>query len=226
MKKKYKCEKCRDLTFILKEDMAVPCYCRALREAKDILKSSGISDEFSKKTFDSFNYTYDIQVIDAYRKAREYVKKFDEIKNSRRNSIMFLGQVGSGKTHLSLAIANSLMNDCVGVLYMPYRDVITRIKQNVMDKEVYERIVGRYKNAKVLLIDDLFKGSISKSDVNIMFEIVNFRYFNNLPMIVSCEMGIDEILDVDEAVGSRLYEMSRGYLVELRGKKLNYRIYK
>ena len=90
---------------------------------------------------------------------------------------MFLGQVGSGKTHLSLAIANSLMNDCVGVLCMPYRDVITYIKQNIMDKEVYERIVGRYKNAKVLLIDDLFKGSISKSDVNIMFEIVNFRYF-------------------------------------------------
>ena len=43
----------------------------------------------------------------------------------------------------------------------------------------------------MLLIDDLFKVSISKSDVNIMFEIVNFRYFNNLPIIISCEMGID-----------------------------------
>ena len=139
---------------------------------------------------------------------------------------MFLGQVGSGKTHLSLAIANSLMNDCVGVLYMPYRDVLTRIKQSIMDKEVYESIVSRYKSAKMLLIDDLFKGSISKSDVNIMFEIVNFRYFNNLPMIISCEMGIDEILDVDEAVGSRLYEMSRDYLVKMEGKKLNYRIYR
>lgn len=221
----YRCEKCHDMTFVIISDVAIPCDCRDIRICEDILKQSGISEEFRKKTFDSFNYTYDIQVIDAYRKAREYVKKFDEIKNSRRNSIMFLGQVGSGKTHLSLAIANSFMNDCVGVLYMPYRDVITRIKQNVMDKEVYESIVSRYKNAKVLLIDDLFKGSISKSDVNIMFEIVNFRYFNNLPMIISCEMGIDEILDVDEAVGSRLYEMSRGYLVELRGKKLNYRVY-
>lgn len=43
----------------------------------------------------------------------------------------------------------------------------------------------------MLLIDDLFKGSISKSDVNIMFEIVNSRYFNNLPIMISCEMGID-----------------------------------
>ena len=44
-----------------------------------------------------------------------------------------------------------------------------------MDKEVYESIVSKYKNANVLLLDDLFKGSISKSDVNIMFEIVNLR---------------------------------------------------
>lgn len=74
---------------------------------------------------------------------------------------------------------------------MTYRDVMTYIKQNIIDKEIYEKIVGKYKNVRVLLIDDLFKGSISKSDVNIMFEIVNFRYFNNLPIIISCEMGID-----------------------------------
>jgi DNA replication protein DnaC len=60
--------------------------------------------------------------------------------------------VGSGKTHLSLAIANKLMDDGFGVLYMSYRDVITRTKQNVMNGENYERIVNRYKNAKVLFI--------------------------------------------------------------------------
>lgn len=65
------------------------------------------------------------------------------------------------------------------------------IKQNIIYKEIYEKIVGKYKNVRVLLIDDLFKVSISKSDVNIMFDTVNFRYFNNLPIIISCEMGID-----------------------------------
>ena len=61
---------------------------------------------------------------------------------------------------------------------------MTYVKQNIIDKEIYEKIVGKYKNVRVLLIDDLFK-------VNIMFEIVNFRYFNNLPIIISCEIGID-----------------------------------
>lgn len=60
------------------------------------------------------------------------------------------------------------------------------------------------------MIDDLFKGSVSKSDVSIVFEIVNFRYFNNLTMIVSSEKGVDELLDIDEVIGSRLIEMRFG----------------
>ncbi|CEN82412.1 ATPase AAA [[Clostridium] sordellii] len=68
---------------------------------------------------------------------------------------------------------------------------MTYIKQNIIAKEIYEKIVGKYKNVRVLLIEDLFKVSISKSYVNIMFDIVNFRYFNNLPIMISCEIGID-----------------------------------
>ena len=71
----------------------------------------------------------------------------------------------------------------------------------------------------------MFKGSVTKSDVNIVFEIVNFRYFNNLPMIVSCEKCIEELLDIDKAIGSRLIEMSKDYLVQMKGKRLNFRVY-
>jgi DNA replication protein DnaC len=81
------------------------------------------------------------------------------------------------------------------------------------------------KYARVLLIDDLFKGSISKSDINIIFEVLNHRYFNNLPVIVSTEKSFDELIEIDEAVGSRIIEMGKGYLVVMKGKKLNYRIY-
>lgn len=38
---------------------------------------------------------------------------------------------------------------------MSYREAITKIKQNVIDIEEYERIIGRYKRANVLLLDDL-----------------------------------------------------------------------
>ena len=222
---KYKCSKCRDMTFIIDDGVAIPCECRALREAEDILRRSGISSEFRSKTFDNFNYTRDVQLMNAYRAATKYVRDFYDIEKVKNNSIMFMGQVGSGKTHLSLAIANALMDRGVGVLYMEYRDSVVRIKQNIMDQVYYHREMNRYKNCRVLLVDDLFKGSITGSDVNIMFEIINHRYFNNLPLIVSCEKGVSEILDIDEGVGSRLVEMCKGSAVEIRGKRLNYRVY-
>jgi DNA replication protein DnaC len=221
----YRCDKCRDLTFIIDGGEATPCECRALREAEDILKKSGISEEFRNKTFDNFDYAYDVQTIDAYRSATKYVKDFDCIESRRNNSIMFVGQVGSGKTHLSLAICNELMDSGVGVVYMGYRDVIIRVKQNIMDEVYYHKVMNRYKNARVLLIDDLFKGSVSGSDINIMFELVNHRYFNNLPVIVSSEKSFEELIEIDEAIGSRLVEMCKGYRVEIRGNRLNYRIY-
>ena len=108
---------------------------------------------------------------------------------------------------------------------MPYRDNIIILKQNMMDEEYYRKSINKFKKAKVLLIDDLFKGSITGSDINIMFEIINYRYLNGLPLIVSCEKSIEEIINIDEAIGSRLYEMSCDYAISLSGKRLNYRMY-
>ena len=85
--------------------------------------------------------------------------------------------------------------------------------------------MSRYKNCKVLLVDDLFKGSITGSDLNMIFEIINHRYFNNLPMIISSEKGRDELLKIDEAIGSRILEMCGEYNIELKGNRLNYRLY-
>lgn len=167
-----------------------------------------------------------MQTIDSYTLARSYVKDFEKINSTRNNSVIFMGSVGGGKTHLSLAIANELMKRGIGVIYMGYRESIIRLKQNVMDEVNYERLMKRYKNCKVLLIDDLFKDSITPSDVNIIFEIVNHRYFNNLPMIISTERGRDELLKIDQAIGSRILEMCGEYCVELKGSRLSYRIYK
>ena len=141
----YKCSKCRDLRFILKDNEAIPCTCKALREAEEILANSGISEEFRKKNFDNFNYSYNMEVCEAFSKAKEYVKNFD--KSCKNKSIIFVGQVGSGKTHLSMAIANSLMEKGVGVLYMPYRDNIISLKQNMMDEEYYRKVMNKFKRA-------------------------------------------------------------------------------
>ena len=46
-----------------------------------------------KKTFDNFNYKKSNEIMESYIKAKSYFKNFDTIRDSRENSIMFLGQV-------------------------------------------------------------------------------------------------------------------------------------
>ena len=38
----YKCNKCRDLTFIVNDGVATPCECRAIKEAKFVSEENGL----------------------------------------------------------------------------------------------------------------------------------------------------------------------------------------
>ncbi len=225
----YECPKCKDTGFIYQKDelgyeVARRCECFAIRKARNMMKRSGISVEFQKKTFDNFKTRSNPQLSNAKSKAMQYVKNFAQMEHERHNSIMFCGQVGAGKTHLGTAICGELMNGGVAVIYMAYRNAVTKIKQNIIDEEVYNRELNQYTSARVLYIDDLLKGKLTETDINIMYEIVNYRYMNNMPIIVSSEKSPNDLLIFDEAIGSRLIEMCRGNIIHLQGKELNYRL--
>ena len=109
---------------------------------------------------------------------------------------------------------------------MAWVDTIKELKQSSMDKEIYNKLINKYKTVEILLIDDLFKGGVSEADVRIAFEIINHRYINKLPILVSSELTIKEILNRDEAIGSRIYEMAKGFICEVKGNgtENNYRL--
>ena len=238
---KYECEICKDKEWIDIRDedglitSSMPCKCRETKLYKRILESSGITEAFLERNFGNFK-PKNQATANAKAMAIDYVKKFDKIRDSKNNSIAFVGQVGAGKTHLSIAIANELMKRNIGVRYMQYREDITRIKQVAADEESYAREINKYKNATVLLIDDLYKNATYKTragyellndaDKRAMFEIVNYRYFKGLPMIVSSEYLAEDILGFDEGIGSRIFEMCKGHIMEFKGQELNYRLYK
>lgn len=228
-KEEYECPKCKDSGWVeVEQDGYIcmkHCECWAVREAKALMERSGISMEFQNKGFKNFDTRNNPQLSNAKNKAIGYYQNFLKIEHTRNNSIMFYGQVGSGKTHLGTAICSNLMNQNVAVIYMAYRNTVTKIKQRLTDETDYEKEVNRYAQARVLYIDDLLKGRITESDVNILYEIVNYRYMNNLPIIISTEKSLEELLNFDEAIGSRIIEMCRGNIIQLQGKELNYRLY-
>lgn len=221
----YKCSKCKDTGWIINDETNTfsRCECAKKEIIKRQWKTAGIDPTKATQTFSNFE-AWNESSRNAKEIAVSYYKSFEEIRNARKNSIMFCGQVGSGKTHLSIALALNFIKKGIRVVYMPYRDVITNLKQNILDEECYKRIISKFQTPEILLIDDLFKGKITESDINIMFEIINYRYLNYLPMIVSTEFTTDKLLNFDEAVGSRVYEMCKDYIVEIKGIENNYRL--
>lgn len=226
---KYDCPDCKDSLWIHHGgNNFKPCPCRELKQAKQIIEKSGISDAFNSKTIRDYTAKDESQ-----RRARgiaiEYIQSFEDLRNERNNSIMLLGQSGCGKTHLTIAIANALLKAGIAVRYMQYREAMTAIKQVMNDDIGYTRIMNPWKNTPVLLIDDLYKGVLrngkaNESEISIMFDLINHRYLAQKPIMVSSEYLLNQIIDFDEATGTRISEMARGRTIEFIGKELNHRM--
>lgn len=149
---------------------------------------------------------------------------------------MLQGQVGSGKTHLAIATCNKILEK-YPVKYMSYTKDIHDLKFNMTDTEFYNKKISEYRSIAVLFIDDLFKGfekgdySKARAELRIMYDIINYRYDNKKAMIITTELTIEQLLNIDEALGSRIIEMTNNfetgtkYRIELKGEELNYRIY-
>ena len=70
-------------------------------------------------------------------------------------------------------------------------------------------------------MDDLFKSEKGKvptsADINIAFEILNARYQDPTKItILSSERIIRELMSIDEAIASRIYQMSQGFYLEIK----------
>ncbi len=206
-------------------EISVECECTIKKKAKRLMSISEITDEFKKKSFASF-LTEGKEPIVAEMKeiATKYYVDYPNIKKERRNSISFLGQPGAGKTHLLSALANNLITKRLQrVLYFPFIEGFNDLRD---DFNALNRKLEEMQRVDVLFIDDLFKGKCSDWEVKQVMGVVNYRYLNNKPLMISSEHDIDKLCDIDEALGTRIYEMSKDYTVMIKGDrwKLNHRL--
>lgn len=200
------------------------CECLIQKRQERLIQASQITEEFRKKTFKSFDYkTVSDLVKQAYFTAGTYAKEFETIKNNRSNGLALIGRPGAGKTHLLMAAANRLLEKGVEVIYFPWVEGLADLKS---DFDKLEEKVSRLQRCQVLYIDDLFKGRKEPTEFQLeqIFALINYRYLNKLPVMISSEWTISRMCDFDEATGSRIKEMCRDHLVVLDKDNLNYRL--
>lgn len=181
------------------------------RRSLRAIRYSGMADMLDRYTLDSFE-TPDDERRSIKQAATDFVK-------AGEGWFYIAGRSGSGKTHICTAICGELIRRGYQTLYMLWRDESTKLKSGLLEREWYEYRIKKLKTYPVLYIDDFWKAKktdghvkVTDGDVNLAFEILNYRYNNSkLRTIISSEMTLEEVLDIDEAIGSRIYERSRGF---------------
>lgn len=217
------CTKCNDKYWIMTEEGAIECECLKKRNFEKRLEESNIGEEFKSKKINNYDAEITSETAKALMTVYKYTNNFKEVKKQRNNGLLLCGDVGTGKTHLAVATANKLIELGHEAIYMPYRDEVTSLKQLTMEQEEYTEKLRAYQNTEILIIDDLFKGKITEADINIIYSIIDKRYFKGLPTIITTEKNIEELIGIDEAIGSRIYEMSKGNLITFKNTP-NYRL--
>ena len=206
--KHYDCEICKNKGTIAYYDRGKeklkPCECMPKRKANQYIEQSGLKEMFNRMNFQTFKTD---------KKYHATMKRL-AIDFMQDDAELFLvhGQVGSGKSHLCTAMTHRYLNNGKRFIYKKWRELTSTLRSHVNDEE-YSKIIHELTTVKGLYIDDFLKTqrgkTPSESDLKIAFDIIDGRYNKGLITILSSENGIDEIYDLDPAVGSRIFEMTK-----------------
>lgn len=196
------------------------CRCMVIRRNRERICRSGLEDMLSRYTMEHW-----LEKEPWQKKARELVERYAA---RPQGWLLAAGPPGTGKTHLCTALCGLLMERGFDVRYMLWRDVSVQAKALVNDQEAYRDLVEPLKKVRCLYIDDLFKTGKGQSpttgDVNLAFELLNSRYNDSAKLtILSTERDVEQLLAIDEAVGSRIYERCRVFYLSLAGRQ-NWRL--
>ncbi|MEC1723922.1 ATP-binding protein [Schinkia azotoformans] len=143
-----------------------------------------------------------------------YVKEFQKGKPEERHNLLLMGNPGTGKSHLSVAVARTLRE--VGFLV----GFITTGKLLALIKDTYNRdsdrsendILEDIKKFDLLVLDDLGAEQGNKDEFSwtrkTLFEIINSRL--GKPTIYTTNFNDSNIAEaVGERIASRLYVKSK-----------------
>ncbi len=196
---KYQCSICKDTGS--HDGIYCECYRSLIREvARQDLESRGLID---KCTFASFNTDYYPDVIDSVigKNQREHMKSilsfcmdYAESFSTSSKGILMLGKTGLGKTHLSLAIANRVLDKGYDVYYDSIQNIMDKLEKEHFGRLNQEdSIREEILSCDLLIIDDLGVEFSTQFTVSEIHNIINTRILRCLPTIISTNLTIPEL---------------------------------
>lgn len=190
------CEKCKDNGYF----GGKLCDC-----VKDIAKKFAF-EELSRSiplkdySFDNFdlNYYPDIDSDGANPRKRATAilalcKQFAEDFPNFNRSLLFIGDAGLGKTHLSLALVREILSKGYGVVYGSAQNLFGAAEKEHFSYSGETTAEDSLLNCDLLVIDDLGTEFYTQFTASLFYNIINSRLLCGKPTIINTNLNFDEL---------------------------------
>ncbi len=194
---KYECPLCGDSGFV--DCKMCACMKKKLLEAG--YESSGMADLIKHQTFENFSLDFYQNDPAAHRIMTQILalmKRYaEEFRPGVSGSLVLFGNTGLGKTHLSSAVARTVLDKGCDVFY-------TGAVQMLSDFE-YQRFgnsmtgdagqgTSRYFSCDLLIIDDLGTEVINQFTTSVLYNVINTRLNRKQATIISSNLSQADFL--------------------------------
>lgn len=203
------------------------CAEREQREAEELERSKAarrrvdaikIPPKFTTATFDSFETP-----TQETKRAREIVAAYAHNFATNQKigrSLVLIGEVGTGKTHLACALLRFVAIAGFSARYRTSFDVIRELRQSWSDSDAPSetRVLEWLTEPALLVIDEVAAAYGSDAERAQLGDLIDLRYRNMRPTVV---VSNGDIEDLNRCLGPRAVDRLRdegGYLITLTGK--------
>ena len=217
------CSICRDLRWVRHEvaldhpdfGRAFPCVCQRERGAADRL------DRLRRFSNMGSLAKVSLEAITPPGASAEARARFEAALDAARayadeprGCFMLVGGSGTGKTHLAAGIANRLMERGEAVFFTFVPDLLDHLRATYgPDSEVsYDELFEQVKTVPVLVLDDLGRHSTTPWAEEKIYQVLNHRYLNELPTIVTSSVALDRL---DPRLQQRLLDPRTSRVMDL-----------
>jgi DNA replication protein DnaC len=138
----------------------------------------------------------------------------------QHENILFLGNPGTGKTHLATALGHAACAQGKRVQFMTVTSLITQLLEAREDRKL-DRLLGRLGKLHLLILDEFGYVPFSKAGAELLFEVVS-RAYERQSIIMTTNLPFEqwtEILVNERLTGALLDRIThRVHIIEANGE--------
>ncbi len=132
-----------------------------------------------KKTLDDFDFTFQPTIN------QDKIKDLHTLRFlEKKENVLFLGNSGVGKTHLSVSIGIAAAKRRNSTYFINCHDLLLNLKRAHLENRLETRL-KHYAKYKLLIIDEIGYLPITKEESNMFFQLINKRYEKSSTIITT-----------------------------------------